>query len=271
MTSVSLSVPAELAEEDARHGQPRLPDDAPRLFVVPAYNEEENLPQLLADLERRAHLFTSGSKLFIVDDGSSDGTVAVAEAYDGPLPLELIRLERNQGPGAAFRAGFDAALASCPADALIVTLEADTTGDLDALPTMISRAAAGAELVLASWVMVNVGFMRRILSDGAGVMIRLVLGLEARTVSSFLRVYRASALRTAVERHGDSLICEPGFACKAELLAKLSQQGARIEEVPVELDTSRRVGKSKMPIVRTILAYFRMMLRQRLGRDSFAT
>src|SRR5205807_7941385 len=88
----------------------------------------------------------------------------------------------------------------------------------------------------------------------------------AHTVSSFLRVYRASALRLAWERYGDDLIREEGFACKAELLSNLAKLGARIEEVPVALDTSRRVGESKMPILRTIGAYCRMLARQRLSK-----
>jgi dolichol-phosphate mannosyltransferase len=235
----------------------------PTVFVIPAYNEEDNIPRLIADLESRPALFPPESRVLIVDDGSEDGTAAVVESYAGPLPVELIRLGENQGPGAAFRAGFAAALERCPDDALVVTLEADTTSDLDALPNMLERAAAGAELVLASWVMVNVSRLRQGLSEGAGYVVRRSLGLEATTVSSFFRVYRASILRVGFDRYGDSLIRERGFACKAEILAKLSDLGARVEEVPVGLDTSRRVGKSKMPIFRTILAYWRMVARQR--------
>jgi len=245
---------------------PLLAKTTPILFVVPAYDEEQNLPRLFADLELRPALFPPGSRLIVVDDGSRDRTTVVVEAYDGPLPLELVRLPQHLGPGAAFRAGFAAALEGTPREALIVTLEADTTSDLDALPTMLARARAGADLVLASWVMVNVSRLRRVLSGGAALVVRRVLGIEAHTVSSFFRVYRASCLRRAGARYGDSLIREPGFACKAELLAKLAAIGARIEEVPVGLDTSRRIGESKMPVFRTVLAYWRMMARQRLER-----
>jgi dolichol-phosphate mannosyltransferase len=236
------------------------------VFVVPAYNEVENLPRLLADLEGRPALFPPGSRLIIVDDGSQDGTAELVDGYAGPLPAELLRLGRNQGPGAAFRAGFAAALERCAPAALVVTLEADATGDLDALPEMLERAAAGAELVLASWVMSDVGLLRRALSACAGLAVRHILGVRVHTVSSFFRVYRASVLHAAVDRYGDALIREPGFACKAELLAKLSALGARIEEVPVGLDWSQRVGDSKMPMLRTIGAYWRMMARQRWER-----
>jgi dolichol-phosphate mannosyltransferase len=75
-------------------------------------------------------------------------------------------------------------------------------------------------------------------------------------------VYRGSTLRAASELYGDRLIQEPGFACKAELLAKLAAMGVRIDEITVDLDWSRRNGKSKMPVARTMLAYWRMMFRQ---------
>jgi dolichol-phosphate mannosyltransferase len=233
------------------------------VFVVPVYNEAENLPRLLADFEARPALFEHGGRLILVDDGSTDETPALAASYSGPAPLELVRLGRNQGPGVAFRTGFAAALADCPDDALVVTLEGDTTSDLDALPLMLERAADGADLVLADWRMLNVGTTRRLLSHAAGFVVRRALGLKAKTVSSFFRVYRASALRRGIERYGDELVSEPGFVCKAEILVKLTALGARVEEVPVRLDWSRRLGKSKMPVFRTMFAYWRMLLRFR--------
>ena len=252
----------------------RFERTAPLLFVVPAFNEQENLPRLLRDLETRPLLFPAGSRLIVVDDGSEDGTAALVESYRGPLPVELVRLGRNQGPGAAFRAGFAAALDGAPDDAMVVTIEADTTSDLDVLPEMLSRADAGAELVLASvhggGQMIAVSRHRRLLSAGAGYVVRRALGLDARTVSSFFRVYRVTLLRRGVSRYGDSMITESGFACKAELLAKLAALGARVEEVPVDLDASRRIGESRMPVMGTMLGYWRLMTRMRLERESSA-
>ncbi len=235
------------------------------LFVIPAFNEEENLPGLFADLAGAADLLGERSRIFIVDDGSADATPELVESYEGPLPVELVRLEVNQGPGAAFRTGFDAALEHAGPDALIVTLEADTTSDLGALPQMLDEVHLGADVVLADWQMVGVSAHRRLLSAGAGWVVRKGLGLEATTVSSFFRVYRASTLREASRRHGEHLIRERGFACKAELLAKLASMGARIVEVPVSLDWSRRNGESKMPVFKTMLAYWRMLFRERSG------
>lgn len=260
------------AAQPADHVVFRLPEDAPRGFVIPAYNEEQNLPRLFADLEERAALLTPGSRIFIVDDGSTDRTAELVRAYDGPLPLQLVELGQNRGPGAAFLAGFDAALACMPDESLIVTLEADTTSDLDALPEMFRRACLDAELVLASvhggGEMTNVNPLRRFLSASAGRVVRSTLGVDAHTVSSFFRVYRASTLRGGFAAYGQSLIRERGFACMAEVLSNLSRLGARVVEVPVDLDGSRRIGESHMRVLPTILGYARLLGRSSLARGA---
>ena len=239
----------------------------PVVFVIPAYNEADNLPRLFADLEKRPELFPPGSRVIVVDDGSTDRTPQLVEHHGGTLPLELVRFNENRGPGAAFRAGFAAALDNAPADVLVVTLEADTTSDLDVLPSMLECAVEGFDLVLASvhggGKMMNVGILRRALSRGASLVVRAALGLDARTVSSFFRVYRASLLRAASTHYGETLIEESGFACKAELLAKLTALGARVNEIPVDLDASRRVGKSKMRTLPTLRGYWRLLRRSR--------
>jgi dolichol-phosphate mannosyltransferase len=240
------------------------------VFVIPAYNEEANLPRLIADLEAREQLW-AGGRVIVVDDGSDDGTADVARSHRGPVPIEVIRFTENQGPGRAFDIGFRRALELAPQDGLIVTLEADSTSDLDAVAEMIATARSGADVVLASHhdggELVNVRAHRRFLSRAAAYAIRRTAGLDARTVSSFFRVYRASALRAAYVTHGDTLIREAGFACKAELLIKLDRMSARIAEVPVALDWSRREGASKMRVLPTVGGYARMMMRQATAKE----
>jgi dolichol-phosphate mannosyltransferase len=235
------------------------------IFVVPAYNEAPNVPRLLADLESRPSLWRDGGRLLLVDDGSSDGTADVAEACGGAMPLEVLRQQPNQGAGRAFDRGFRRALELAGPGDRVVTLEADTTSDLDALEEMLD-ASEHADLVLASvhagGEMAGVGRHRRFLSSSAARVIRASAGVDARTVSSFFRVYRVEILRKGYARHGDRLIQEPGFACKAELLMKLARVGARVVEIPVKLDGSRREGESKLRVLPTVAGYARLTVRQ---------
>jgi dolichol-phosphate mannosyltransferase len=240
------------------------------IFVIPAFNEEANVPRLLEDLESRPELWRGG-RVVLVDDGSSDATVEVARAHEGELPVEVLCQPHNQGAGRAFDRGFRHVLRSAADDALIVTLESDTTSDLDALEEMLATARSGADVVLASHhdqgELVGVTAHRRFLSRAAAYAIRRISKLDAKTVSSFFRVYRAQALRDGYTRYGDAFIREPGFACKAEILMKLDRMGVRIAEVPVSLDWSKREGESKLRVLPTMGGYARLMMRQVAARE----
>jgi dolichol-phosphate mannosyltransferase len=233
-------------------------------FVIPAFNEERNVPRLLRDLESRPALWIGGC-VVLIDDGSTDATAEVAGAYAGPMAVEVLRQAGNQGPGRAFDRGFRHVLAAAAADDLVVTLEADTTSDLDAIEAMLAAARAGADVVLASHhgggALVNVAAYRRFLSGAAAFAIRRSFAVDARTVSSFFRVYRAAALRRGYDRYGEHFIRERGFACKAELLVKLARLGATVAEVPVALDWSRREGRSKLRVLPTVGGYARLIAR----------
>ncbi len=89
------------------------------IIQIPCFNEAEQLPATLADLPRRMEGFDVVEWL-IVDDGSSDETVAVALAHGVD---HLVRLTNNKGLAAAFQAGIDAAL-KLGAD-VIVNTDAD--------------------------------------------------------------------------------------------------------------------------------------------------
>jgi dolichol-phosphate mannosyltransferase len=136
---------------------------------------------------------------------------------------------------------------------------------------MLATARSGADVVLASHhdqvELVGVTAHRRFLSRAAAYAIRRISKLDAKTVSSFFRVYRARALRDGYTRHGDAFIREPGFACKAEILMKLDRMGVRIAEVPVSLDWSKREGESKLRVLPTMGGYARLMMRQVAARE----
>ena len=117
-------------------------------FVIPAYNEAENVPRLLDDLAPRAREL--GARVIVVDDGSTDGTADAVEANRDDLHLAIVRHKVNRGLGTAINSGLRAALGEASDDDAIVTLEADNTSDLDDLPRMLELFEEGQDIVLAS-------------------------------------------------------------------------------------------------------------------------
>ena len=239
-------------------------------FVIPAYNERENIPNLLAELGPVAREL--GARVIFVDDGSTDGTAEAIEAHSDAVHLAIVRHEVNRGLGTAINSGLRAALGESKDDDAIVTLEADNTSDLSDLPRMLESFYAGADVVLASVYapggrIVGVAPWRLAASKSVSNVFRYTGGLrDIHTLSSLYRVYRAGTLRRAAETYGYLLVREPGFAANVELLLKLYNAGATVAEVPTVNDWSRRLGTSKMNLKPTLLAYGRLMAAHLVGR-----
>jgi dolichol-phosphate mannosyltransferase len=239
-------------------------------FVIPAYNEAENIALLFARLGPIAR--DLDATVVIVDDGSSDGTAEAVRSNSGDFACELVRNPVNGGVGVALNAGIRHVLAHAGDDDVIVTLESDNTSDLDDLPLMLSTLGDGYDIVLASVYarggqIIGVSRFRLVASRAVSDTFRVVGGLrQIKTLSSLYRVYRAGVLRRAAETYGYLLVREPGFAASVELLLKLYHGGARIAEIPTTNDWRRRHGSSKLRLVPTVIAYFRVAVAHLAGR-----
>ena len=220
------------------------------VFVIPAFNEEANVPRLLADLESRPDLWRDGGWVILADDGSTDDTVEAARAHDGDLPVEVLVAERNGGPGKAFDRGFRRALAFCPRG------RADRHARVrhDERPRRAGghagRRARGRRR-RARLASRQRRARERVRPPPLPVAGRLVgdpprrrAGRQHRLVV-LPRLPRRRCCTAATRPTATMFIRERGFACKAEILMKLSRLGITIAEVPVILDWSQARGREQ--------------------------
>ena len=235
--------------------------------VVPVMNEEPNVGRL-ADRLKEALTPQAPYRILFVDDGSADGTVRVLK--DRGAEIETLSHPQNLGPGAAFRTGFTHVLKSLQPDDLVLTLEGDGTSDLAILPRMLGRIRnEGDDLVLASCYLFGGGIvgtsLHRVgLSHIANGLVKQTLGLSGlATLSSFYRLHRGRALLRLRESYGERLFESNGFESQIEILHLAAKLKMSISEVPMVLDGSKRLGKSKMKILKTSLAYLRLIARTR--------
>lgn len=239
------------------------------LVFLPTFNEADNIGRMLTSLSAHAPDWPGSTRVVVMDDGSCDDTVEIAEGFRGSVPVSVVR-RPHEGLGATLLAGVRLAVADEALDYL-VTLEADSTGDLDAIPRMLCVAADGADVVQGSshhpeGGLASVQAGRGMASRAANLMLRHATGMRLHTFTHFQRVLRVAALRRSLELHGDHLVRETGFAGVAELVVTMGHDGAQIVEVPITHDGSRRVGPSRMPIASTVGGELRMAGRFALGR-----
>jgi glycosyltransferase involved in cell wall biosynthesis len=115
--------------------------------VVPFLNEAENLPRLIEALERTLPPLGLAWELVLVDDGSRDGSLAVAKAElqrRPQLSATLISLSRNFGKEAALTAGLEAAQGD-----VVVPLDADLQDPPELIGPMLEQWRQGFDVVYA--------------------------------------------------------------------------------------------------------------------------
>lgn len=245
--------------------QPRI------ILALPAFNEAENLPPLVAAAERTFQGAGFPYQIIVVDDGSTDSTRAVLDAMAAEgRPVRVVPHPENRGLGAAIMTAIRAAVEAAESDDdIVVNMDADNTHDPAYIVPMVEKLAAGCDIVIASRFRggsreVGVPLVRRLMSRGARLVFRLALRLpEVRDYTCGYRAYRVGLLREALRRYGDALITRRGFACTDELLVKLAGITRRVGEVPFVLRYDQKRGRSKMPLLRTIWETLRLLVLHR--------
>ena len=228
-------------------------------FLLPVYNEEPNIKALGLDILNFSKKWDI--KVVFVNDGSTDNTVNEISKHFQKINHKVISLEKNQGPGAAFNEGFKYILSiEKDMDTKVVTMESDATSDIEILSKMIQISDLDFDLVLASVYAQGGGFekttfFRLFLSRCANGIIKNLYGIRVNTYTSFYRIYKLSTLNKISNLKIGEITSQNGFLCKLDILRSAIKVKTSIIEVPVKLNSSRRKGKSKMKIWKTIKEY----------------
>jgi dolichol-phosphate mannosyltransferase len=229
------------------------------LVVVPTYNERENLPVLAAGVLKH-----DGFRLLVVDDGSPDGTGAIADrlAADHPGRVEVMHRTGVRGLGRSYVDGLQHALVEAKAD-FICQMDADLSHNPEYLPELVSAAGTNDVVIGSRYLngvsVVNWPLHRIFLSAFANRYIRLVTSLAASDCTSGFRCWR----REALARMPIGAMVSDGYAFLVEMLFEAKRRGFRIAEVPI-IFVERRQGQSKLSsgvLVESLLMPWRLVFR----------
>ena len=184
--------------------------------VVPAYQAQATVGDVVRGLKG------SISRIWVVDDGSSDRTGAVAERAGA----DVVRLAVNGGKGTAVRAGLARALDSEATHVAFV--DADGQHDPADLPRLLQAARSGDEFVIGSRMGdpdATPAYRYRTNEIGSRILSRMT-GLEVEDAQSGYRVVAADVLRRLDLK-------ARGYIIETEILLKAARHIRRFRHVPV--------------------------------------
>ena len=220
------------------------PSNAPlpsTLVVIPTYDEREALPGTL----RRLRTAVPDAHVLVVDDASPDGTGQWADAAAAEDPaVHVLHRSGKQGLGPAYLAGFAWGLERGYRQ--LVEMDADASHRPEQLPGLLEAVRRGADLAIGSrWLpggaVHNWPLRRELLSRGANVYVRALMGLGVSDATAGFRVFRAELLEQLVAED----VASQGYCFQVDMTRRARDLGATIAEVPIDFD-ERTEGSSKM-------------------------
>ncbi|OIO69835.1 MAG: glycosyltransferase [Zetaproteobacteria bacterium CG1_02_53_45] len=214
-------------------------------IVVPLYQEEENVPLLVAEVA--AKLTDVSYELILVDDGSTDGTVAaVKKARASDDRVVLIQLRRNYGQTAAMSAGFERAKGQ-----FVVYMDGDLQTDPADIPKLLERLQKDNLDMVNGWRKdrQDASVSRNFPSKIANALIRRSTNVRMHDYGCPMKLMRADVAKN-LRIYGEQHRFLPALA---------SQYGARLGE-EVVTHRPRQFGESKYGIGRTVRVVVDLLL-----------
>src|SRR3954454_16915819 len=204
------------------------------IIQIPCLNEEQTLPQTIADLPRSLPGIEE-VELLVIDDGSTDRTVEVARECGVE---HVVRLTNNKGLAAAFQAGLDACL-KLGAD-VVVNTDADNQYSGADVPKLLAPILAGeADMVVGDRRVATIehfsGQKKRLQRLGSWVVRRLSGTEIADTTSGFRAYDREAAL---------GLLVVDDFTYTLESLIQAGK--TLVAVVQVEIETNEQTRESRL-------------------------
>jgi glycosyltransferase involved in cell wall biosynthesis len=196
-------------------------------IVLPCFDEAERLPGTLAAYLAHFPPSRAEVELIVVDDGSSDGTSAIADQIAAADPrVRVVRTPHNHGKGYAVRVGVQAAQGE-----LVVFTDADGSygpEQLERVVAALGRAPVAIGARLGSQAGTGSPLLRRLASPVFNRVMRLLLGLPFHDTQCGLKGFRRDAAEALFQRARVD-----GFAFDAEALLVARRLGFEVVEVPV--------------------------------------
>uniref|UniRef100_A0A673LQ68 Dolichol-phosphate mannosyltransferase subunit 1 n=1 Tax=Sinocyclocheilus rhinocerous TaxID=307959 RepID=A0A673LQ68_9TELE len=209
--------------------------------LLPTYNERENLPLIVWLLAKYFGESGYNYEIIVIDDGSPDGTLQIAEQLQKIYGADKILLRpraKKLGLGTAYIHGIKHASGN-----FVIIMDADLSHHVSTLP--LKQKEGGYDLVSGTRYRGDGGvygwdLRRKLISRGANFVTQVLLRPGASDLTGSFRLYKKEVLEKLVEQ-----CVSKGYVFQMEMIVRARQLGYTVGEVPISF-VDRVYGESKL-------------------------
>lgn len=210
-------------------------------FVIPAHNEEENLPILIPKILDVSARHQWSTTILIIDDGSTDRTFdSCAKLHEQHPEVRVVQLRVKSGKSVALSVGFEKVSSE-----FVVMMDADLQDDPEEVPKLMAKLDEGYDIV-SGWKMKRSDPWHKVIpSRFFNWFVSVVSGIKLHDINCGLKVLRKQVI-DEVSVHGELY---------RFLMILAHARGFKVTEIPT-LHHARQFGKSKFGTARMFKGFY---------------
>lgn len=240
-------------------------------ILLPCYNEYKNLKIIIKKINNLSINLKYNFKIIIVNDGSTDETGIYINKIKKISKNKIIYIKhkKNLGLNNSMFSGFKKFIYLGRINDLIITLDSDNTHPISLFPRLIKLIKnKKIDLVIASRFqngskVIGLSFFRKLLSEVARIVFKLTISIN--NVEDYTCNFRAYSFKIVKKSKliNKKFFLNKDFSIAADLLVNLKKNcpNIKIAEIPLILRYDKKIGESKMKILKNIFKTLFLILK----------
>ena len=242
-------------------------------IILCALNEAQNLETLLPNINREMQKIDRDYEIIICLDASNDNSEKIILAQKNSYPIRILDFLAQKGLGNAYKRVFLEIIKTANPNDIAISLDADNTHNPNQITQIISYFEKNSlDILIVSRFCkdskIN-GFplYRFFISKTTSILlqfffnIKKISGRKVKDYSSGYRAYKIKKLQELYKKYGENFILEKNFIYTCEILLKMSKIDAKIDEIALNYDYGRKIGKSKLKIIQNLWSLLKLIVR----------
>jgi len=250
-------------------------------IILCAFNEAQNFKKLLTDLTLQLHILQRDFEIIFCLDGTTDNSMQIINEFSVNSKITILPIENTRGLGRAFKKVFLHLIKTCDDNDLVISLDADNTHNPKQIPDLITHFEKNSlDFLVASRfyeksIIHSFPIHRRFISKTTSIILQTlfkVKNIHNKNIldyTSGYRLYKAKTLKKIYQNYQNNFIIEPEFTYTCELLIKIARNKFRLDEIPILYDYDKKIGKSKLKIMRNFYRLILMIFNLKFPKLNF--